>query len=141
MKIRRVILSFAAVAIIVTHLMASGGLIMIIHTCTQHHTRNVTTFSVINPVHEVESCCKTEGHESGDSHIATGCCEYDVFGFNLSSFVPSSFFQNNDLQATSDIFTCYQETLKPLLQTARNVTFFNKHGGRYIVNINHQIIS
>lgn len=135
-------MSFAAITVILTHLMVSGGLIMVIHSCSRHHSEDLTTFSLINPNIEKENCCSTEEEQhSSDSHIATGCCEYDISDYYLSSFVPSSSLHDNDFQAPSDIFTSYQLTPEPLFQTSRNVTFFNKHGGRYIVNFNHQIIS
>jgi hypothetical protein len=142
MKKRSIIMSFAAVTVILSHLMMSGGIIMVHHYCSRHHSEDVTTFSLINTDLEKENCCGTgEEHQSSDSHISAECCEYDISDYSFSSFVTTSFSHDKDFQATSQIFTCDQLTPKPFLQTARNITFFNKHGGRYIVNINHQIIS
>jgi hypothetical protein len=141
MIMKRVIKSFVAVALIAAHLMVSGGLMMVIHTCAQHHTKDVTTFSVINPVNEEENCCGTEEHEGNDSHIATACCEYNTSGFSLSSFVTASCLYSNALLAIAEIQTIRQVAPEQLFQTSSHNSFHNKHGGRYIVNLYHQILS
>ena len=141
MIMKRFIKSFTAVSLIAAHLMVSGGIMMVVHTCAQHHTRDVTTFSVVNPVNEGENCCGTEDHESNNSHIATACCEYSTSDFSLSFFVTASFLYNNAFLAIAEIQTIKQLNQEPVLQTARHDSYHNKHGGRYIVNLYHQILS
>lgn len=121
--------------------MVSGGLMMVIHTCTQHHTKDVTTFSLINPNQDKENCCGTEDHECDDSHISTGCCDYKISDFNLSSFIASSVSHDNDIQTVNNVIITDQVNTDFFVKTTWNNCFYNKHGGRFIVNVNHQIIS
>lgn len=142
MKRPGLILSSFVVVMIVALLAGGGGITYILHTCQMCDISTSSTLSVLNPPAEEDACCggEMEHNQVDGNNLATACCDFRVEQLKIDNFV----FSNNIMPDVADfqLFTINSELIEyPCEQISIPVYILNKHGGRFIVNSNCQLLT
>jgi len=124
-------------------LAGSMGITIIVHNCPACSKFTVNTGIFLSPAEPEDQCCEAaENHCSPDAAITFEgtCCHFKVENIKLASFVPvipESFSGPWEF--------CFPQYISPVRTTIAAVIypadFHNKHGGRYLVTYNRQLLS
>jgi hypothetical protein len=136
------ILVSIAVIMIAALLAAGGGITYILYTCQMCDISTATTLSVLNPAVEEDTCCGggTEDQKGNDKNLSSACCDYTVGQLTIDNFVFSTNIIPDAIQVQP--FTSNSEIIIYECEQVSGPVFIrNKHGGRFIVNANCQLLS
>lgn len=142
MKRFKIISSFLSVTLLAAILLGSGGITLIIHTCGMSGTTSVNTISALHTDLRSEACCgmPVKNHQENCNSVSAKCCSYKIGQLYITSFVLSE----------TPLFTSFAiHHFLPVPALLPGAGFmahlpagiFDKHGGRFIVNSNCQLIS
>jgi len=141
-KFRKAIIPFLAAFATVVFLAGSGDVTVVIHSCNMIKTTKVSTVSVLNPVAPASSCCKMSENENDSREISfsTNCCDYSNHHFRLPNYVGVQ-KQIIALITTELYFKDYIINFPAYIWYNLPAETFDKHGGRFMLNLNCQILS
>ena len=143
MKKKKFIFPLLSVLIAVIFLAGSTGLTIIMHTCPACEDFYAKTDLFISPVEPEDDCCDAaENNCSSDGSITVEgtCCHFSIENIKLNNYTASVHYIPVLMAEYSGHYSL------PLTESpAASITFpgkiHNKHGGRYLITYNCQIIS
>jgi hypothetical protein len=138
----KIIYSFLSVTLLAAILLGSGGITLVIHTCGMSGITSVKTISALNPDLKSEACCgmPVKNHQENCNSISAKCCSYKIGQLNITSFILS------EIPVFTSFAIYHFSPVTAMLPDAGCMShlpagIFDKHGGRFIVNSNCQLIS
>jgi len=142
MKVKKLILSICSFAIISVFLIAGSGFMTVSHYCKMCDVKTVDVYSAFNPEGATQACCSSESNkaDSEEQNISSGCCELNSTEYSLPVNEITIFKVH--FTSVEHNFLSHETTITPTKSHVNYaVSFFDKRGGRFIVNANRQLLT
>jgi hypothetical protein len=144
MKLRRVILSFSSVLVGVLFLAGSTGITVITHHCSNCGDYSVDAGLFLPPSEPEDDCC-----EAADIHCEhpeteseqLGSCHFNINQLKLTNFSVTASLIQILVAAEEPVFQYLIAELSSNPKAALPLSLHNKHGGRYTITRNCQLLS
>jgi len=143
-KSRNFIMPFSSLLLGIIFLAGSTGITIIIHNCPVCEKHSVHAGLFLSPTEPEDHCC-----DAADNHCSSGsstslestCCHFKIEKLRLTTSyapaIPLLLSAPAELPSKIDLQDNYNScTVIPLLSEIHN-----KHGGRYLITFNCQLIS
>lgn len=144
MKRGKIISSLCSVILCLLFLSATTGITVITHHCDACGNYSVKTGLFLPPVEPEDDCCEAaDTHCENEASLAletAGCCHFQIDKLKLSGFtsnIPVPFF-GPEVTIPFLLNILPEESTTDL--ALHPLSVYNKHGGRYLITYNCQLL-
>ncbi|MFH0841436.1 MAG: hypothetical protein V1903_02325 [Bacteroidota bacterium] len=143
MKSRNLILSLSSAFIGLIFLAGSTGITLIIHNCPVCDKHTVSAGIYLSPEEPEDNCCEAaDMHCTSEGNISmeSSCCHFTIEKLRITNYapvIPLLLSALAEIPYTTDLLN--NQAIHHSISVPVNL--HNKHGGRYLLSFNCQLIS